>query len=329
MHFRLSVYVSVWLVFPVIGGPWPLAAEIPPEKTEVAVATQSSRFVEWESLGFSSDGRYFADMVYGVEYGRSQGDYFARLRILHLAGDSGELVWEQSLRRSRSLLPLPNQLFSEHYNFMVRAIAQELLRRESRMLNKFQIEAMELGEILPVKEPVPEQAKVETPEPVAAGMVVDVEPDMTVSAEAAAPKTYTAMRISNGTPLAVFSLQNLRLDQDFGAGGILRGSLNAREWQGAPRSYEIEQEWPALRKYGRQPDIEPVFISLSPNARHLVLTLRMYRKPDLADSNFEEPNEPMPDEQARITENPTPVISASRFETNNNYDFVSLILRTY
>ena len=284
MRRNLFGFVSLWLSL--IAGAWPLVAQ--------NEAVESLSFVKWESLGFSPDGRYFADLVYGVEY--SQEQYFARLRILRLASDAGELAFERVLQRSRS----QRSLSSGQNALMIRAIGQDLLRREARMLDRFRIEAMESGTIFSVN-----QSEIRT--------------NMPVLAEDVGQAIYTVTRASNGSPFAVFELQNLRLEQDFGMGGILIGSLRAL--QVVPRSYDIEQEWSALFRYGPQLNIEPVFISLSPNARHLVVTLRIYREPELAD----------PDEQIveldSEAENQAPIINV--VETNENYDFVSLALRVY
>ena len=287
---RFVRFASLWLGL--IAGTWPLAAE--------KEAVESLRFVEWESLGFSADGRYFADLVYGVEY--SQEQYFARLRILGLTSNAGKLVFERILRRSHSSLSQSRRNVP-----MARAIAQDLLRRESRMLNRFQIEAMELGEVLPVKESVQKEiSEVENPEK-------SIEKNIELENSG---QVYTAIRAFNGNP--VFELRNLRLDQDFGMGGVLRGSLS--ELQGGSRSYYIEQEWDALVRYGQQPNMEPVFMSVSPNIRHLVITLRIYREPDLANSD-------LPDEQIMKQENQVSVMST--FRMNENYDFVSFALRVY
>ena len=279
MRFRLSVYLSLWLVIPIFG---PLGAQVLQEKAEVAVAAEPLRFVEWESLGFSPDGRYFADLVYGVESVQA-GNYFSRLRILRLIGNTGELVFGRTLRRSHLL----QDRGPEHNALMIRAIAQDLLRRESRTLNRFQIEAMEMGETLWLSDSARETG---TEGPDNSGRI------------------YTAIRGSQvAVPLAVFELRNLRLDQDFGAGGVLRGRLSVSEFQGAPRSYDLESEWSF--QYTRQPNIQPVFMSLSPQnqGRYLVLTLRIYQEPKAEGS----------------------VMNAASFETNDNYDFVSLALRVY
>ena len=357
-----------------LGAPYLKAQDTPAQ-----LGDEPSRFNfhQWESVGFSADGRFYAGISYGVEHdlAQSESHFFARLQVLHLNGVQDEVVLERILRRNlalRSELP-------------ARFIMQDLLRRESRELRKFQIEALEQGEVLlspqegqvlwPSQSASIEQGEVSGTyrDNITLGEMTLARGRMDIGQEfrpfgahdfdvaieeltqiqrqqqeelqeqGRSPnileRVYTVTRNANTT---VFQLRQLRLDSS----NSLRGQIVAVQSQGFPHRYNFQQNWNTLLQRNLLPEselnIQPVFISLSPDAKHLLLTLRIFRLPELPDrvevargkdagltsdnlSTEQEGQESAAEANAAKLQD----IMRSSLEDNDNYAFVTFSVQVY
>ncbi|WGK69541.1 hypothetical protein P0082_01385 [Candidatus Haliotispira prima] len=341
------------------------------ERTNVSAPTfqddspLQQSFAKWESLGFSANGSFFAGITYGVEHdlSRDESRYFANLRVLHLGSENDEVVFERLLRRSGP----------QRAGLSARSIMQDLLRRESKALRKFRIEALEQGEVLlsPEEEkqmPALAQREAEftasdklaedSPMSAAATNMgadgaskrlyhfdpaieeltrIQQEQEATVQQLATAPnildRVYTLTRNANTT---VFQLKRLRLDSQ----NSLRGQLIAVQSGGFPHRYNFQRNWNTLLqdnlRSGDQLGLKPIFISLSPDARHLILTLRIYADSEMTeDMDMDEADSGIglgqAGEDLASMENVTKLqnIIGRQVESNDNYAFISFSVQVY
>ncbi len=329
-------------------------------------ASQQS-LIEWESLGFSQDGAFFAGISYGVEYNlnRDESEYVARLQVLHLGDSRGGVVFEKTLRSSGSL----------RSGLTARSIMQDLLRRESRELRKFRIQALEQGDVLlfveegtqldklsesdgpndsarntadsPVQSSAAALGKMSlmgfASETGAANtdkndfevaltelLKVQNAQEMLAQEQSMAPdvldRIYTITRNANTT---VFQIKQLRLD----SANSLRGQLLAAQSRGFPHRYNFQQNWQTLLVHklysDEQLNLRPVYISLSPDASHLVLTIRIYREAD-------EQGSPGGEEAAQNSGGRENSVSTGawtgdgpQWRSNGNYAFVTFAVQVY
>ena len=320
--------------------------------TENSIPTGATKLssVQWESLGFSSDGKFFADITYGVEHDLtlSESHFFARLAVFSLyEEEEDKLIFERTLRR---ISPLRNKLIA-------RSVMQDLLRRESSELRKFQIEALEQGEVLLFPKEIQITMKPEIADdelalqkefPFSKDLenngfsLIDITDDgqdyntddnteFNVALQELAKvqqgqkmainpmlqqdildRVYTVTRNAKTT---TFQLKQLRLDNS----NSLRGKVVVIRSQGFPNHYNFQQDWNTLLQQNLRQDnklsLHPVFITLSPDALHLLLTLRVY-----ADNA---------EQQVESEQNITSYVTDQELEDDNSYAFVTFSVQVY
>ncbi len=314
--------------------------------------------VEWESLGFSFDGQFFASMTYGVEHNLAEAKsyFFARLSIVQLRGQNDELVYERTLRCSGTFKK----------GLVARSIMQDLLRRESRELRKFQIEALEQGEILLSPKMGEKITELEKKDETKAGreeiagtmnnpsngslanedtnvLFVEMEsnelnPSVQDNSKSDTfsilleklrqteemqsmvkqnmlnfsgilNRVYVITRNVNTT---VFQLKQLRLDSL----NSLRGQIIVLQSKGFPHKYVFQKNWNTLLQHNIQKYtqliLRPIFITLSPDMEHLLLTVQIH-----VDDMEEE----------KMAENT--LTMETEFENNDNYAFATFSVQVY
>ncbi|MEM9424582.1 MAG: hypothetical protein AAF975_07335, partial [Spirochaetota bacterium] len=321
-----------------------------PQRNRFASNSQANisrpKSVQWESLGFSADGQYFAGMTYGVEHNlvKAESHFFARLSVLRLRGNNDELVFERILRRSGVL----------RNGLGARSIMQDLLRRESEELRQFQIEPMELGEVLLFpdssdsnKEP-PSQTESSATENPPIGeaatlpaegadtqklldglnLVRQVQQLILLQTRYAPNILDRVYMVTQNADTTVFQLQQLRLDGSHS----LRGQIVAAQSQGFPHRYSFQRNWNTLLQSNLQSnselDLRPVFITLSPDGLHLLLTVQIHTK-EVSEDVLAEKMPPYQEEAPSMANDFDTEIVLSGFENDDNYAFVTFSIQVY